>query len=95
MLTAADHEVWRVAQKEQRALATINGGDFQAFAKGNPAHFGLVVIPSGGTRAQQLSYVMSAVTYVRATNDPGRGFWGLHLEVDIRGQTVVRQLEIR
>ncbi|MBV9517670.1 MAG: DUF5615 family PIN-like protein [Hyphomicrobiales bacterium] len=89
MLRRPDHEVWHLAQQEERALATINKGDFEAFAEIEPYHHGLILIPSGGTRAQQLSYVISAIDFVKSASDSNASFRGRYLRVDEHRRTTM------
>ena len=63
MLSATDPTVWRFAQREQRAVVTANGRDFIRLAS-ETRHAGLVVIPNGGTRDEQFSYIKAAWTHV-------------------------------
>ena len=94
MLTRPDHEVWHLAQQEERALATINKGDFEAFASIDPYHYGLILIPSGGTRHEQLAYLSSAISFANSTNRPNTWLRGRHLEVEINGETLLRRIDM-
>jgi hypothetical protein len=94
MLMRPDHEVWNLAQQEERALATINKGDFEAFADVDPYHHGLILIPSGGTRNEQLNYVTSAINFVKSTNNPDTWFRGRYLRVDMNGQTTMHRVDL-
>lgn len=67
MLSAADHVVWRFAQREQRTVVTANGRDFAKLAT-ETKHAGLVLIPNGGTRDEQFSYIKAAWTHVWGHN---------------------------
>jgi predicted nuclease of predicted toxin-antitoxin system len=94
MLMRLDQEVWNLAQQEERALATINKGDFEAFADVDPYHHGLILIPSGGTRNEQLNYVTSAINFVKSTNNPDTWFRGRYLRVDMNGQTTMHRVDL-
>ena len=65
-----DHELWKLALDETRTIVTINGKDFRRLAQRTQRHPGIVVIPSGGTPDAQLSFIMSAVTWVTSANTP-------------------------
>ncbi|MBV9567236.1 MAG: DUF5615 family PIN-like protein [Hyphomicrobiales bacterium] len=94
MLRRPDHEVWSLAQQEKRALATINKGDVEALAEVDPCHCGLILIPSGGTRNEQLNYITAAINFVKSTNSPGAWFSGRYLRVGIDGQTTMNRVEL-
>lgn len=68
LLAASDFTVWTRAQAEERALVTINESDFEKLAAKTDDHHGLVTIPSGGSRADQLSYITFAATWARKRN---------------------------
>lgn len=60
MLSATDYQVWKYAMKDYRTVVTINAPDFLNLANQEITHPGLVIIPDGGRKAQQLEYVTSA-----------------------------------
>lgn len=65
-LRIQDHEVLAFAQKENRTVATINEYDFEKLIAGMENHAGVISIPSGGSRKEQLEYIMVAVRQLRA-----------------------------
>jgi predicted nuclease of predicted toxin-antitoxin system len=91
LLGAADHELWKLAIDEARAIVTINGRDFRKLAQRTQQHPGIVVIPSGGTPDAQLSFIMSAVKWVMSTNSP-IGFSNRYLEVDETGEIILAEV---
>jgi predicted nuclease of predicted toxin-antitoxin system len=68
LLEVSDREVWRIAQDETRTVVTVNGKDFIRLAEREAVHSGVVIIPSGGTRPQQLSYITAATTNATGRN---------------------------
>ena len=64
-LQAKDYEVLAFATQNRRAVATINDFDFEKLLLKRKTHFGVVTIPSGGTRDEQFSYIVKAVEYMR------------------------------
>jgi predicted nuclease of predicted toxin-antitoxin system len=66
LLGASDYQVWLRAKLDERTLVTINEVHFRRLAETEVRHFGIIVIPDGGTRRQQLSYVLSATEYARS-----------------------------
>jgi predicted nuclease of predicted toxin-antitoxin system len=70
MLQISDHRVLTVAAKEGRAVTTINLADFEKLALKRKTHPGIIVIPSGGTREQQFTYITAAVDYLRQFPNP-------------------------
>jgi predicted nuclease of predicted toxin-antitoxin system len=65
LLKAKDHVLWKRAQDEGRAFVTINVNDFRTLAENTPLHAGLIFIPCGGGRKEQLEYVMAAIKGVK------------------------------
>jgi predicted nuclease of predicted toxin-antitoxin system len=63
MLRAPDHKVLQFAQKENRAVATVNEYDFQQLVMKMASHCGIAVIPSGGSRDEQFEYVMAVAKF--------------------------------
>lgn len=68
LLSAPDHIIWRRAQDEGRSVVTINAGHFEAFARKEPGHGGLVIIPSGHGRLEQMRLIMSVIDSLRVEN---------------------------
>jgi hypothetical protein len=58
MLRASDQRVLQLAQKEGRAVATINEWDFERLVMKMASHCGVAVIPSGGSRDEQFEYIL-------------------------------------
>ena len=94
LLEAADHEIWRFASQESRAVVTINARDFLKLAQRSDRHAGLVVIPSGGTREAQLSFIMTAVAWVGSSNSDA-GFTSRYIEVGENGEIVLTRITCR
>lgn len=59
----SDTAVWQYAEAEGRAIVTINEGDFVSRAKGK-THKGLVVMPSGLSREDQLKCLRAICRFV-------------------------------
>jgi len=76
---------------ETRTIVTINGKDFRRLAQRTQQHPGIVVIPSGGTPDAQLSFIMSAVTWVTSTNSR-TGFLNRYLEVGENGEIILAEV---
>ncbi|TPJ80942.1 DUF5615 family PIN-like protein [Mesorhizobium sp. B2-6-2] len=91
MLKAGDHEVWKVAQDEDRSVVTINYGDFERLARLTPRHAGLVIIPSGRGRDGQLKLIQSVVESVRAENAVLPSFRGRVFKISEDGTISVEQ----
>ena len=91
LLSAPDHELWKLALDETRTIVTINGKDFRRLAQRTQRHPGIVVIPSGGTADAQLSFIMSAVTWVTSANTPA-GFSNRYLEVGESGEIILAEV---
>jgi predicted nuclease of predicted toxin-antitoxin system len=68
LLGSPDHEVWELAQRDQRTIVTIDIGDFERFAERSPTHFGILTIPAGTLRDKQLGLVMQGVQFIRSQN---------------------------
>ena len=64
---ASDHHIFQFAQKEGRAVATINECDFEKLAAKVSVHFGVIVIPSGGSREEQYYYLTILAHHLRLT----------------------------
>ena len=63
MLRASDHKVIQLAQKESRAVATINECDFERLVMRMVSHCGVAVIPSGGSRDEQFEYILAIAKF--------------------------------
>ena len=70
LLQIADHRVLAIAAKEGRAVTTINFADFEKLALKRKSHPGIILIPSGGTREQQFTYILTAADYLRQSTNP-------------------------
>jgi len=66
LLQASDYQVWTRAKLDARTLVTINEVHFRRFAETEPSHCGIIVIPDGGGRRQQLGYILSATEYAQS-----------------------------
>jgi predicted nuclease of predicted toxin-antitoxin system len=63
----ADYRVFQFAQKERRAVATINEYDFRKLASKTVTHCGVAVIPCGGSRDEQYEYLINLASFLRIT----------------------------
>lgn len=63
MLRAPDYKVLQLAQKENRAVTTINECDFERLVMRMASHFGIAVIPSGGSRDEQFEYILAIAKF--------------------------------
>lgn len=66
-LRRSDYELLKYADDQSRAIATINQVDFTSLVIGRPCHNGIAVIPSGGSRDEQLEYLLVLAAYLRTT----------------------------
>ncbi len=66
LLQASDYQVWARAKLDARTLVTINEIHFRRLAETEPHHCGIIVIPNGGARGQQLMYILSATEYAQS-----------------------------
>jgi predicted nuclease of predicted toxin-antitoxin system len=94
LLGASDHELWKFATQEARTIVTINGKDFRKLAEQSEAHSGVVVIPSGGSPAAQLEFIMSAVMWATSTN-ASNSFLNRYLVVGNDGEITLAQIIYR
>lgn len=69
MLRASDQKILQVAQKENRAVATINEYDFERLVVKMASHCGIAVIPSGGSRDEQYEYVQAIAKFWLASQN--------------------------
>ncbi|HEY1934840.1 MAG TPA: DUF5615 family PIN-like protein [Acetobacteraceae bacterium] len=74
LLAAEDHAVWRLAQRDGRTVVTANGTDFMKLAARASRHAGLLVIPGGASRAEQLAYISNATDCACRRNIHAPGF---------------------
>ncbi|MBZ9850006.1 DUF5615 family PIN-like protein [Mesorhizobium sp. CA14] len=93
MLKAPDHEVWKVAQDEDRSVVTINRGDFERLARLTPRHAGLVLIPSGRGRDGQLEFIQSVVETARSENAILPSLRGRIFKIAEDGQIFIEQTQ--
>ena len=70
MLRVTDREVLAFAQSENRAVTTIDLSDFEKLVAGVATHAGIVAIPSGGSRDEQLNYILAAAARLREFPNP-------------------------
>ena len=63
-----DFHLWERAKKENRAVVTINRGDFYELASREKNHPGVVVIPANQKRADQIQFVLSAIGWANGRN---------------------------
>ena len=54
-----------IAAREGRAVTTINFADFEKLALSRKTHPGIIIIPSGGTREEQFTYIVAAADHLR------------------------------
>ena len=87
-LQAADHEVWDLAMAEDRTVVTMNGRHFRKLAMMAPRHPGVLVLPSGGSRAEQFDYVTTAIDWITLKFPIMPTFANYFVEVDEAGQIV-------
>jgi predicted nuclease of predicted toxin-antitoxin system len=69
MLRAADYKVLQLAQKESRAVLTINEYDFERLVIKMASHCGIAVIPSGGSRDEQFNYIFAIAKFWLASQN--------------------------
>jgi predicted nuclease of predicted toxin-antitoxin system len=69
MLRASDHKVLELAQKEVRAIATINEYHFERLVMRMASHCGIAVIPSGGSRDEQFEYILAIAKFWLASQN--------------------------
>src|ERR1700687_4046669 len=66
LLSSPDRVIWDFAFAEKRTVVTINGRDFITLARRSAYHYGIVIIPSGGTPPEMYSYIMAAVEWAKS-----------------------------
>jgi predicted nuclease of predicted toxin-antitoxin system len=88
LLEIEDHVVWRLAQSEARTIGTANGKDFMKFAARSDRHAGLLIIPGGGSRAEQLTYIANAADSASRRSDHAPNFENVVVTVDENHATV-------
>src|SRR5262249_34443776 len=69
MLKTSDNTVLQFAQKENRAVATINEFHFEKLVMKMASHCGVAVIPSGGSRDEQFEYIMAIAKFWLASQN--------------------------
>lgn len=69
MLRASDQKVLQLAQKESRAVATINECHFERLVAKMASHCGIAVIPSGGSRDEQFEYILAIAKFWLASQN--------------------------
>jgi predicted nuclease of predicted toxin-antitoxin system len=67
LLGVKDHVIWSRAMEMARIVVTIDRDDFIRFALREKAHHGILAIPSGGGRDEQLNYILTAVLFASAS----------------------------
>jgi predicted nuclease of predicted toxin-antitoxin system len=68
-LRISDHRLFNLAITENRIVATINEADFHKLAARMKDHPGVAVIPSGGSREEQLEYLLAIAGFLRTGPD--------------------------
>jgi predicted nuclease of predicted toxin-antitoxin system len=81
-LGVEDHVIWAHAMEQARTVVTMDIADFRRLALRERSHPGILTIPSGGSRAEQLDHVMTAITW--ASN--GGVFANRLVDVSIMGE---------
>ena len=73
LLGESDAEVWVLAQREQAAVVTRNGPDFDTLARDSPGHHGLLVVYLENDRRRDMTFaeIAAAIDRVAATADRG------------------------
>ena len=94
LLGAGDHVIWARAMEQVRTVVTIDLDDFICFALREKTHPGILAIPSGGSREEQLNYVMTAVTLASASGPTARLFTNQCVEVSPTGDVRFEELTI-
>jgi predicted nuclease of predicted toxin-antitoxin system len=84
-LHAPDHQVMRTAIKEDRAVVTINEGDFTKIGARIETHPGILVIPSGGSRDEQADYIIALGDWARRNPSPMHAFRDRVTEISEKG----------
>jgi predicted nuclease of predicted toxin-antitoxin system len=94
LLGAADSVIWARAMEQARTVVTIDLDDFVFFALREKTHPGILAIPSGGSRKEQLNYVMTAVTLASASGSNARPFTNQCVEVSLTGDVRFEELTL-
>jgi predicted nuclease of predicted toxin-antitoxin system len=68
-LRISDHRLFNLAISENRIVATINEADFHKLAVRVKDHPGVAIIPSGGSREEQLEYLLAIIGFLRTGPD--------------------------
>jgi predicted nuclease of predicted toxin-antitoxin system len=93
LLQISDHALWKYAISEDRTVVTCNGKDFAKLAAREPTHPGIISVPSGGHRAEQLSYVMGAIAWA-TLKGPVYTFANQYVEVGVTLEIVVEEIRL-
>jgi predicted nuclease of predicted toxin-antitoxin system len=80
----SDTALWEYAEAEGRAIVTINEGDFVSRAK-RRTHKGLVLMPSGLGRSNQLECLRAICKFIADENAAGRSLENRILRADESG----------
>lgn len=94
LLGSEDHVLWRYASVEARTFVTINQGDFCRLASNEIGHPGLIVVPGGAKRDEQLDCVLAAVEWARTANDNLNPFANRLVEVSLIGEVAYEELTL-
>src|SRR5262249_44139002 len=92
LLGSEDHVLWRYAAVESRTFVTINRGDFYRLAANDIGHPGLIVIPGGALRDEQLDCVLTAIEWARTANDNLNPLANRLIEVSLTGDLTYEEL---
>lgn len=85
MLGCSDARVWQLALHEWRALVTNNARHFVTRAQATAKHPGVVVIPEGMNREEQLNYLLSLAAYALDKNAIAPSFSNCIVSIDESG----------
>ena len=94
LLGSEDHVLWRYASTQSRTFVTINRGDFCRLAVNEIGHPGLIVIPGGAKRDEQLDCVLEAVEWARTANDNVSPFANRLIEVSLTGDLTYEEMTL-
>jgi predicted nuclease of predicted toxin-antitoxin system len=85
LLNAADHSLFARAISDGRVIVTINATHYRKLAQSIATHPGIIVIPSGGNRSEQLHYILKAIDWARAKNAVLPSFKDMIVTIDESG----------
>jgi predicted nuclease of predicted toxin-antitoxin system len=94
LLGVEDHAIWARAILEARTVVTINLVDFRRFALRAETHPGILAIPSGGSRDEQMNYVMTAVKWALTNNGNASAFTNHCVEVSVTGDIQFEEISL-